>query len=76
MALEPIWEADFRQYSYGFRPNRRTKDAVASRGSRLTTSKSTGYGWMIEGDSQAFFATIDHDKLMPFVRRRIKDEKL
>ena len=42
MVLEPIWEADFGRHSYGFRPNRSTKDAVAYIGSRLASSK--GYG--------------------------------
>jgi RNA-directed DNA polymerase len=55
MILEPIWEADFSHHSYGFRPTRSTKDAVAYIGARLTTRKSTGYGWIIEGDIQSFF---------------------
>jgi RNA-directed DNA polymerase len=76
MILEPIWEADFSQYSYGFRPDRSTKDAVAYIGSRLTTRHSTGYGWIVEGDIQSFFDTIDHYKLMQLVRKRIKDEKI
>jgi RNA-directed DNA polymerase len=74
MILEPIWEADFSRHSYGFRPNRSTKDAVAYIGSRLTKGKS--YGWIVEGDIQSFFDTIDHDKLMQLVRKRIKDKKL
>lgn len=76
MALEPIWEADFSDYSYGSRPNRSTKDAVAYIGSRLTASRSIGYGWIVEGDIQSFFDTIDHYKLMQLVRKRIKDEKI
>ena len=76
MILEPIWEADFSRHSYGFRPNRSTKDAVGYIGNRLTSGKSRAYGWVIEGDIQAFFDTIDHYKLMQLVRRRIKDEKI
>jgi RNA-directed DNA polymerase len=76
MVLEPIWEADFSRNSYGFRPNRSTKDAVAYIGSRLTLSRCTAYGWIIEGDIQSFFDTIDHYKLMQLVRKRIKDEKI
>ena len=41
MILEPIWEAGFSRHSYGFRPNRSTKDAGAYIGARLTASKST-----------------------------------
>ena len=49
MILEPIWEADFSRHSYGFRPNRSMKDAVAHLGARLTSGKSMAYGWIIEG---------------------------
>jgi RNA-directed DNA polymerase len=75
MVLEPIWEADFSRHSYGFRPNRSTKDAVAYIGTRLT-GRSGPYGWVVEGDIQSFFDTIDHGKLMQLVRKRIKDKKL
>jgi retron-type reverse transcriptase len=63
MILEPIWEAYFSRNSYGFRPNRSTKDAVAYIGTRLTSRHSTGYGWIIEGDIQSYFDTISHRKL-------------
>jgi RNA-directed DNA polymerase len=76
MVLEPIWEADFSQYSYGFRPDRSTKDAVAYIGTRLTARNSTGYGWIVEGDIQSFFDIIDHQKLMELVRKRIMDKKI
>jgi group II intron reverse transcriptase/maturase len=76
MILEPIWEADFSRHSYGFRPNRSTKDAVTYIFGRLTARRSTGYGWIIEGDIQSFFDTIHHRKLMQLLRRRIKDKKI
>lgn len=76
MMLEPIWEADFSPHSHGFRPNRSTKDAVAYIGARLTSGKSRAYGWIVEGDIQSFFDTIDHHKLMQLLRRRIKDKKV
>lgn len=76
MILEPIWEADFSRHSYGFRPDRSTKDAVAYIGTRLTGSKGRRYGWIVEGDIQSFFDTIDHHKLMQLLRRRIKDGKI
>jgi RNA-directed DNA polymerase len=76
MILEPIWEADFSRHSYGFRPNRSTKDAVAYLGARLTSSKGMGYGWIIEGDIQSFFDTISHQKLMRLVRQRIRDKRI
>ena len=76
MILEPIWEADFSRHSDGFRPNRSTKDAVAYRGARLTSSKSRGYGWIVEGDIQSFFDTIIHQKLMRLVQQRVRDKKI
>jgi RNA-directed DNA polymerase len=75
MVLEPIWEADFSCHSYGFRPNRSTKDAAAYIGARLTSGKSSAYGWIIEGDIQSFFDTIDHVKLTQLVKRRIRDKR-
>ena len=76
MILEPIWEADFSRHSYGFRPNRSTKDAVAYLGARLTGGKSTAYGWIVEGDIQSFFDTINHQKLMRLVEQRIRDKRI
>jgi RNA-directed DNA polymerase len=76
MILEPIWEADFSRHSYGFRPNRSTKDAVAYLGARLTSGRSMAYGWIIEGDIQSFFDTIKHQKLMRLVEQRIRDKKI
>ncbi|HYY68770.1 MAG TPA: reverse transcriptase domain-containing protein, partial [Terriglobales bacterium] len=76
MVLEPIWEADFSRHSYGFRPDRSTKDAVAYIGARFIARKGTAYGWVIEGDIQSFFDRINHLKLMRLLRRRIKDKKV
>jgi hypothetical protein len=52
MVLEPIWEADFSRHSYGFRPDRSTRDAVAYISARTRSSSSQRYGWIIEGDIQ------------------------
>jgi RNA-directed DNA polymerase len=77
MILEPIWEADFSPHSYGFRPDRSTKDAVAYIGGRLVGGrKRQAYGWVVEGDIQSFFDTIDHHKLMQLLRRRIRDKQI
>jgi group II intron reverse transcriptase/maturase len=74
MALEPIFEADFSQQSFGFRPNRCTMDAI--RHLMTFTKKHTKYFWAIEGDISAYFDTINHRKLMKLVGRRIKDAGL
>jgi RNA-directed DNA polymerase len=76
MVLEPIWEADFSRHSYGLRPDRSTQDASTYIGARLTGGKSKAYGWIVEGDIQSFFDTINHQKLMQLLRRRIRDRKI
>ena len=56
LVLEPIFEADFLPCSYGFRPNRRTHDAVAE--IRHLTSHS--YEWIVEGDIKACLDAWSH----------------
>jgi RNA-directed DNA polymerase len=74
MALEPIYEADFCQDSYGFRPGRRTMDAIVHL--RAYMMESMKYFWVIEGDISAYFDTINHRKLMKLLGRRIEDGKI
>jgi group II intron reverse transcriptase/maturase len=74
MVLEPIYEADFSQYSFGFRPNRCTMDAIKC--ITWSTQESKKFFWVIEGDISAYFDTINHRKLMRLLRRRVKDERL
>src|SRR5258706_1271235 len=74
MVMEPIFEAEFYDLSFGFRPNRSTHDALATVIHRA--SNRCRYFWVIEGDIQAYFDTIHHKKLMELLRRRIRDEKL
>src|SRR5512132_3325527 len=72
LVLEPIFEADFLPCSYGFRPNRRTHDAVAE--VRHLTSHS--YEWIVEGDIKACFDEISHPALMDRVRARVGDKRV
>ena len=72
LVLEPIFEADFKPVSYGFRPMRRAHDAVAE--IRLLASNS--YEWVLEGDITACFDEIDHTALMDRVRDRIGDRRV
>jgi len=74
MVLEPIFEADFCEHSYGFRPNRHTMDAVGYLGLRLRPNTGN-YFWIIAGDIASYFDTINHRKLLRLLRRRIQDEK-
>ena len=70
--LEPIFEADFKPVSYGFRPKRRAQDAIAE--IHYFTSRS--YEWVVEGDIKACFDEIDHTALLGRVRRRIGDKRV
>ncbi len=74
MVLEPIFEADFDQHSWGFRPNRCTMDAIDYL--MKCSREHTRYFWVIEGDISAYFDTINHRKLMKLLGRRIDDQKL
>ena len=74
MILEPIYEADFSQYSFGFRPNRCTMDAIKC--ITWSTQERKKYFWIIEGDISSYFDTINHKKLLKLMGRRIKDKKL
>jgi hypothetical protein len=56
LVLEPIWEADLLPCSYGFRPGRRAQDAIAE----VHYLASRSYEWVVEGDIEACFDTIDH----------------
>jgi len=76
MILEPIWEADFSERSYGFRPNRSTYDAIAYISSRLIGSSGESYQWVIEGDISSYFDTIPHRKLMKAVKKRVADRDI
>ncbi len=72
--LEPIFEADFKPCSYGFRPNRRAHDAIAE--IHNLSSGNHKYHWVLEADITACFDEIDHTALMTRVRARIKDKRV
>jgi RNA-directed DNA polymerase len=72
LVLEPIFEQDFHPCSYGFRPSRRAHDALAE----IHHFGSRKYHWVLEGDIEACFDTIDHTALMDRMRRRIGDKRV
>jgi len=74
LVLEPIFEADFKPCSYGFRPKRRAQDAIAE--IHYLGSPPRNYEWVFEGDIAACFDEIDHTALMGRVRRRIGDKRV
>ena len=69
LIIEPIFEADFLDSSYGFRPNRSAHDAVEKIQSHLKSGKRVVY----DADLKGYFDTIPHDNLIKALRRRIVD---
>lgn len=74
LVLEPIFEADFKPCSYGFRPRRRAQDAIAE--IHYLGSPNRNYHWVFEADIKACFDEIDHTALMNRVRHRVGDKRL
>lgn len=74
LVLEPIFEADFKPCSYGFRPRRRAQDAIAE--IHHLASPTRNYEWVFEADIKACFDEIDHTALMERVRRRVGDKRV
>jgi RNA-directed DNA polymerase len=74
LVLEPIFEADFKPCSYGFRPKRRAHDAISE--IHYLASGTRNYQWVLEADIRACFDEISHTALMDRLRVRIKDKRV
>jgi group II intron reverse transcriptase/maturase len=72
LVIEPIFEADFEDCSYGFRPNRSAQHAIQDIKSNLKTGKSEVY----DADLSGFFDNIPHEKLILLVKQRITDKRV
>jgi group II intron reverse transcriptase/maturase len=72
IVLEPIFEADFRACSFGFRPRRSATDAKEA--IRLTGGR--GHYWVVDADIRGFFDSIDQEVLMERLRQRISDRRV
>jgi len=70
--LEPIFERDFAEYSYGFRPGRSCKDALR----RVQSLLDAGYNWVVDADIQGYFDSIPHDRLMERMKAKVTDGKV
>jgi RNA-directed DNA polymerase len=70
MVLEPLYEQDFLDCSYGFRPGRSAHDALASLWEGLMQIKG---GWIIDLDIRKFFDTLDKSKLREILKGRVSD---
>ena len=74
LVLEPVFEADFKPCSYGFRPNRRAHDAVAE--IHYLASAPRDYEWVFEADITACFDEISHSALLDRLRCRVGDKRV
>ncbi|WP_160051001.1 group II intron reverse transcriptase/maturase, partial [Nocardiopsis sp. FR4] len=70
--LEPVFEADFRESSYGYRPRRSALEAME----RLRVGFIKGGAYVVEFDIRGFFDHIDHERLMAEVERRVSDRRV
>ena len=67
--LTPIYEEQFHEHSYGFRPNRCVQQAILT----ALDMMNDGNDWIVDIDLEKFFDTVNHDKLMTTIGRTIKD---
>jgi len=70
--LEPIFERDFAEHSYGFRPGRSAQQAIA----RVETLLAQGQVWVVDADLKGYFDSIPQDKLLNAVRKKIADGRV
>jgi RNA-directed DNA polymerase len=70
MILEAIYEQDFKDCSYGFRPGRSAHQALDALWKQTMEMKG---GWIVDVDVRKFFDTIDHGHLRDFLKRRMRD---
>jgi RNA-directed DNA polymerase len=67
--IEPIFERDFAEHSYGFRPGRGCKDALR----RVDQLLKAGYVHVVDADLKAYFDSIPHERLMERLQEKIAD---
>jgi RNA-directed DNA polymerase len=70
--IEPIFEKEFAEHSYGFRPRRGCKDALR----QVDCLLKSGFVYVVDADLKSYFDTIPHDRLMNRVRGRIADGRV
>jgi RNA-directed DNA polymerase len=72
LVLEPIFEADFLPCSYGFRPRRGATSALET----IRKLGATGTNHVLDADIRDYFGSIDHEKLLALVSRRVSDRRV
>lgn len=72
LVIEPIFETDFKEFSYGFRPKRDAKGAIR----HIRRAVRKGVYWVVDVDISGYFDNIPHEKLMKLVEQRISDRRI
>lgn len=72
LVIEPIFEADFQPYSYGFRPKRSATQALEA----IRVAGNQGYNFVVDADIQGYFDNIQRETLMELVKERISDRRV
>jgi group II intron reverse transcriptase/maturase len=72
LVMEPIFEADFQESSFGFRPKRSAKQAL----DRIRKACNRKGNWVVDVDIQGYFDNINQEKLMKLVEMRISDRRI
>jgi len=70
--IEPIWEREFAEHSYGFRPERGAKEALR----RVQQLLERGYHWVVDADLRRYFDTIPQAPLLARVREKVADGRV
>ena len=70
--LEPIFETEFAEQSYGFRPGRGAKDALR----QVDALLKAGHHWVVDADLKSYFDTIPHDRLLALIQARVADGRV
>ena len=70
--LSPIWEPQFSEFSYGFRPKRNAHQALF----QAQTYINAGRHWIIDLDLKSFFDRVHHDYLMSLIGQKVRDKDL
>jgi RNA-directed DNA polymerase len=72
IAIEPVFEADFKDCSYGFRPKRNAHQAL----DRIRKDTAKKGWWVVDADIKGYFDNINHEKLMLLLKQRISDRRI
>lgn len=70
--IEPIFEREFAEHSYGFRPGRGCKDALR----RVDQLLKQGKTWVVDADLKSYFDTIPHEQLMGLIEKKVADGRV